>query len=108
MITNSILNNNAAEESGGAIFNFFGHLTITGSTLTENTAQETGGVINNGDSELTITCSVLNNNAAEESGGAIYFGELGGKYESENCTFKGNKPDDVYRDSKTNYFHPIC
>jgi hypothetical protein len=110
---------NTAQEAGGAIINF-GELTIIESILVGNTTKVGGGAIAYGD-VLTITESTLNNNTAEINGGAIYDMEgkiiitestltgntakSGGaiylefrprKYKFENCTFKDNKPDDVY------------
>lgn len=96
-ITESTLTGNTAKYDGGAIYNR-GELTITDSTLTENTAQKYGGAIYN-TGELTITESILTENTAQEgSGGAICLKESTKKYESENCTFKDNKPDDVYEE----------
>ena len=104
-IIKSALNNNIASEKyggGGAIYNS-SSLTITESVLTGNTAQGTeslsngGGAINNIGGELTIHESILNNNTAKMDGGAISL-KKSKKYESENCTFKDNKPDDVYED----------
>ena len=95
-ITESTLTENTAQGSGGAIHNWESEITITGSTLQENTAEFYGGAIHNYDGELTITDSTLNNNTAN-NGGAIYLYNAT-IYESENCTFKDNKPDDVYED----------
>ena len=92
-ITDSTLNNNAAQGNGGAIKNYVGELTVTESILSGNTAESGGGAIYNW-SRLTINDSILGNNTASK-GGAIY---LKKSYESENCTFKDNKPDDVYED----------
>ena len=49
----------------------------------------------NKNGELTISESILNNNTAEWGGGAIW------KYSNQNlsfkdCTFKDNRPDDVF------------
>ena len=90
-ITKSTLNNNAATRDGGAIHNWGGELTITESTLNNNTAGSGGAIYNR--NELTLTESTLINNASG-SGGAICLYYT--KYGSENCTFKGNEPDDVY------------
>ena len=104
-IIKSALNNNIASEkygSGGAIYNS-SSLTITESVLTGNTAQGTeslsngGGAINNIGGELTIHESILNNNTAKMDGGAISL-KKSKKYESNNCTFKDNNPDDVYEE----------
>ena len=94
-VNSSTFNNNTAQESGGAIYNTRGELTITESTLNNNTAEWYGGAIHNNNGELTITESTLNNNTGQRDGGAIHNRD-GKKYESNNCTFKDNKPDDVY------------
>ena len=95
-ITESTLTGNTAERYGGAIYNNEGgELTITESTLQENTAQEDGGAIYNWEGEITITESTLQENTAQEDGGAIYL-RKSRKYESDNCTFKDNNPDDVF------------
>ena len=102
-IIESTLTENTARDSGGAIDNS-GELTVSDSTLTGNTAQENGGAIYHFSGELTISDSTLTRNTAKESGGAIclakskYFREKDLKYESENCTFKDNNPDDVYEE----------
>ena len=95
-IASSTLSGNTSEEYGGAIRNFVGKLTITESTLNNNTSGS-GGAIYNKKGELTITESTLTENTAQKYGGAICLKESK-KYESENCTFKDNKPDDVYEE----------
>ena len=73
IINNSTLNNNTATWNGGAIYNHYGTLTITNSTLNNNTAEYSGGAIYNDHGTLTITNSTLNNNTAKyDGGGAIY------------------------------------
>ena len=94
-ITESTLNNNTADR-GGTIYNNDGEITITESTLNNNTADRGGTIYNDHGGELTITESTLNNNTAN-NGGAIYLYNAT-IYESENCTFKDNQPDDVYED----------
>ena len=107
-MTECTLDNNHTRGSGGAIRND-SWLTITGSALTGNTAKRLGGAIFSDDnlneylkgwdkictdSVLTITESTFNCNTADD-GGAIWT-----KYKlhpnSENCTFKDNKPDDIH------------
>ena len=95
-ITKSALNENTAW-NGGAIYNSSGELTITDSTLNENTAWS-GGAIYNSSGELTITNSTLTGNTSIWDDGAIYLEEFTKKYESNDCTFKDNKPDDVYEE----------
>ena len=97
IITDSTLNKNTAKE-GGSIQNYECKLIIVDSTLTGNTAQWHGGSIHNNGGELTITDSTFNENTAEYSGGAIYLTKHSKRYESNNCTFKDNKPDEVYEE----------
>ena len=95
-IMKSTLTNNIVNGSGGAIENL-GELTIEKSTFSKNTAQGIfgcGGAIQNS-GELTITESTLTDNTVSGNGGAIYL-RKSRKYESDNCTFKDNIPDDVY------------
>lgn len=100
-ISESTFTGNFAKGSGGAINNTEeGVLTISESTLTENTAKWVGGAINNDKGELTISESILIGNTAQteyNGGGAIYLTNTTKKYESDNCTFKDNKPDDIYK-----------
>lgn len=100
-ITGSTLSGNTSQKDGGAIFNN-GELTITGSALSGNTAEVHGGVIFNGvGGELTASDSTFTENTAQKKGGAIYLEKsilknVSTKYESQNCIFKDNGPDDVY------------
>lgn len=96
-IAESSLASNAAENSGGAIDNDGGELTITGSTLEGNASIFGGAIYNWGGGDLNIDESTFAENTAERRGGAISLNESK-RYESNNCTFKGNKPDDVYEE----------
>ena len=71
-------------------------ITIMDSTIAGNASQY-GGAIYNVVSMLTINDSTLTGNRAQYGGGAIYL-RYSRKYESDNCTFEDNKPDDVYED----------
>ncbi len=72
----------------------------------QNTVEQyVGGAIHNYKGELTITGSILKENTAQSRGGAIYLNQKTKKYESENCTFRDNKPDDVY-EKKYQFFSP--
>ena len=93
-VTESAINNNAAINGGGAIYNYKDELTITESVLTGNMAWGGGAIYNGSDGVLTVTESALNENAADY-GGAIFLKESR-KYESINCTFNDNNPDEVY------------
>jgi predicted outer membrane repeat protein len=46
---------------------------------------------------VEVTETRFTGNTAQNDGGAIYLNEPK-KYESENCNFKDNKPDDVYEE----------
>ena len=94
-IIESAFTENARPVWGGAIYNDEGELMINDSTLTGNTAADGGAIYDLG--ELTITESTLVENTAGD-GGAIFIGRRSKKYKSENCTFKDNKPDDVYEE----------
>ncbi|MDD3754132.1 MAG: hypothetical protein PHQ17_06210, partial [Methanobacterium sp.] len=68
-VTNCTFNNNAANNDGGAIRND-GTLAVTDSTFNNNAANNDGGAIRN-DGTLAVTDSTFNNNAANNDGGAI-------------------------------------
>ena len=88
---------NSSGEYGGAIHNFNGNITVTESNFAKNAAQYGGGAIGNNGGEITLTESTLEGNTAQLDGGAIY--DKGKKSLGiENCTFKGNDPDDVYEE----------
>jgi hypothetical protein len=67
--------------SGGAIINDHGTLTIVNSTITGNTAASGGGVFNNaiasGSASLTIINSTIGGNNATEGGGIYTYGDGG-------------------------------
>ena len=94
-ITGSTLTENTANSDGGAVYYYKSGLTIISSKFAENTASN-GGAIGNRLGELTLHDSALAGNIANSHGGAIYLNKSR-KYESENCTFKDNKPTNVYK-----------
>ena len=124
IMDSSLMNNKTKNDGGGAIYKFSGKLTIADSKINNNMAKRNGGAIANEKDELNIISSILNHNlsngeygggaiislyevkineskfnanvAKEGNGGAIFLKDS--KYESKNCTFKDNKPDDVYND----------
>ena len=98
-ITESIFMKNTAL-AGGAIGSK-GELTITESRFIKNTAENYGGAIIN-DAKLSIKDSILTNNTAKKEGGAIDLSLGTYEYESNNCTFKDNKPNNVY-EQRTNF-----
>ncbi|WP_298502143.1 TIR domain-containing protein [uncultured Methanobrevibacter sp.] len=107
IIMDSTLTENVARE-GGAIFgDGNGGIDIADSILSQNMATN-GGAICIGfvlfevigqylkGGTLNISESKLNRNIARKGhGGAIYFYRSSDKYESNNCTFENNRPDDV-------------
>ena len=86
---------NSSGEYGGAIHNFNGNITVTESNFAKNAAQYGGGAIGNNGGEITLTESTLEGNTAQLDGGAIY-DKSKKSLGIENCTFKGNEPDDVH------------
>ena len=124
IMDSSLMNNKTKNDGGGAIYKFSGKLTIADSKINNNMAKRNGGAIANEKDELNIISSILNHNlsngeygggaiislyevkineskfnanvAKEGNGGAIFLKDS--KYESKNCTFKDNKPDNVYND----------
>ncbi|MDO8617189.1 MAG: choice-of-anchor Q domain-containing protein [Dehalococcoidia bacterium] len=69
-ISNSVVSDNTASESGGGIDNRFGTLSLTDSTISGNTATTGGGGIMNSGS-ATITGSTISGNTATTAGGGI-------------------------------------
>ena len=96
IVSDSTLAGNRAR-NGGAIVNMC-ELTIVGSTLNGNTAKGGGGAIcNDNGGDLTITESTITENTARQ-GGAMYLHVFSKNYESDNCTFKDNRPGDIFED----------
>ena len=65
--------------SGGALYNYFGAVTIENSTISGNTANFNGGGVINTAGNLTITNSTISGNIANAAGGVLnkyycYFG----------------------------------
>ena len=86
---------NTAKEDGGAIFNF-GKLSLTETMFVGNSTQRNGGAINNQESGFIDASNIeFNQNTANKNGGAI-FTIVDENLNLKDCTFKDNKPDDVY------------
>ncbi|WP_407421847.1 hypothetical protein [Methanobrevibacter sp.] len=96
-IVESAFSGNVAEWDGGAVDQETGTLTISQSSFNYNTANGAsgGGAIHNNNGFLTVAVSTFNENSAGNDGGAICLRELN-KFESYNCNFKDNVPDDVF------------
>ena len=69
-LTNSTLQGNKADWSGGGIYSKDGTLTLTNVTLSGNRASRGGGIYAVG--TLQLTNSTLSGNTADEQGGGIY------------------------------------
>jgi Domain of unknown function DUF11 len=77
--------NASGDETGGAMYNDGGKVSISNCTFSENFARHAGGIMNSG--TLTITNSLFTKNRASRSAGAI---ENGGKLTITNSTFSNN------------------
>ena len=98
IVSDSTLIDNISQEDGGAINISHGtDLTLKNCKFINNISQEHGGAISNSWGTLIVSRSALEGNTTEFKGGAIYLDE-NSKYESNHCTFKDNKPDDVYEE----------
>ncbi|BCW92568.1 MAG: hypothetical protein KatS3mg007_0462 [Thermoanaerobaculum sp.] len=70
-LSNSIVLNNSAANSGGGIYNLMdGTVRVTGSTFSANSAANGGGILN-GDGSLYVTNSTFAGNTATNYGGGI-------------------------------------
>lgn len=70
-VSNSFLQQNTADQDGGAISHTVGTLTVTDSTFFDNLAVRFGGAILNSATALLTDVSIDTNNAGDD-GGAIY------------------------------------
>lgn len=95
-ISDSIFDNNRANQHGGAVYlsseGASGTLVVSGSTFKNNTANNDGGAIYtvNNDS-VEIETSVFENNSANAEGGALNITDT---LTINNSTFKDNTADD--------------
>ncbi|MEZ5471881.1 MAG: choice-of-anchor Q domain-containing protein [Marinicella sp.] len=89
-IANSVLENNMARNSGGAIYNRGGTISsFNNSSLRNNTANFGAGIYNYSDAILdVISNSTLSGNVASSDGGGIY--NTGTINTVSNSTFSGN------------------
>ena len=96
IISNCVLSNNIAEDSGGGISNS-GTLNITNSTFVNNTANPWGSAIYAVGMQ-TITNSTFYNNNISGGGGTIYHSSSGSTLSlvSENNTFNANVEYAIY------------
>jgi predicted outer membrane repeat protein len=91
----TLANGRAPGDSGGAIFNDFGTLTLTRCTLFGNSAEYggaiytfTAGITGSITSSITLTHCTLSGNTATVQGGAIY--NENGRTTLIHCTVSGN------------------
>jgi hypothetical protein len=77
--------------TGGALFNSGGTLTVTGCTFDDNrTSNPRGGAgINNNQGQVTVTNCTFVDNSADFNGGGVL--SNGGTFSLANCTLVGNK-----------------
>ena len=86
IVNGSILSENSAGDSGGAIHNSGGTVMVSDSTLSRNGSGSGGGIHNNGGT-VTISRSILSNGALYY-GGSIY--NNGGTVAVNDCNVTGN------------------
>ena len=104
----AVFSDNTANEDltdageGGAIFNYYGQVTLhSGTQLTNNHAEAWGGGIYNEGGKLTVEAgSSVTTNAAGYSGGGVYAD--GGASNIAAGTVTGNNPDNCYGSLTTN------
>jgi hypothetical protein len=91
-VSNSILSDNSAS-SGGAIANDVGTVTVSNSTFSGNSAGDGGAIFNAKNSTVTVTGSSLVNNTAFSDGGAIF--NNAATVNVGTSTFSSNSPDNI-------------
>ena len=89
---------NFSKNRGGAINNDGGDsLHLESCNFDGNFSDMEGGAIYNWQTFLSLKSCNFEGNSSKKHGGAIYT-YYAKRYESENCTFKDNKPDNVYEE----------
>jgi hypothetical protein len=73
-VTDCTFANNHADNSGGAIVNIVGDLTVSGSTMTGCTALYGGGILAFS-GQLSLTNSTISGNVGQRQGGGIYYND---------------------------------
>ena len=66
-----VLSGNGAIDSGGAIYNFYGSITLSNSTFNGNYADRAGAIYNHNSSLALYSCNLNGNAATDDAGGAI-------------------------------------
>ena len=88
-IENTTISGNQAKQ-GGALNIGDTDFSIHNSTISDNSSDESGGAIDSKSSELNISNSTISDNNANYAGGAIRSTE-GSNTRLKNCTISGNK-----------------
>src|SRR5665213_1594452 len=86
----SLINNSVQHGSGGAIFAFYGNVSISNSALHGNFATGGGGAIENVNATVSITSSTIDANTASSAGGGGIGNERNGILALTNVTVSGN------------------
>ncbi|MFH1378548.1 MAG: choice-of-anchor Q domain-containing protein, partial [Planctomycetota bacterium] len=85
----SSFSNNYALNSGGAVYQYLGSLSLSDVTLTDNQADNTGGALYLYDLDAVIMDSTFDSCYAVSEGGAIY--QLYGSLSATGCDFYSNQ-----------------
>ena len=88
-LTNLYAFNNTARYDGGAIYQFYGNLTLNNSVISFNHAKNGGGMLVDNASMIIVDNVTFENNTAELLAGAFY-SLMNGKYEFNNLTYINN------------------
>ena len=85
---------NQASDGGGAVANYYGHMTIEDSTFTGNYSGDDGGAVWSDGGTLAVTGSSFSGNSTYDYGGAIYVQDTedvaGNAVTIQSSTFSGN------------------
>lgn len=87
-ITDCEFSDNTCMHCGGAIYVFYGDVTVNAGTIVYNTADEGGGVGINS-ATITLNNTLISDNVANSDGGGIH--NFWGTVTLKNCTVAGNQ-----------------
>ena len=87
-VTDSLIQDNRAENAGGGLWNLNGRVAMTRTTVSGNRAYEGGGINSYGDHVELHDVNVINNQATGSDGGGIY--HTSGTIFVTNATISGN------------------
>ena len=95
VISNSIIRNNTASQSGGGLSAYGGNITITNSTVSGNFSVTRGGGVNKDyGGDITITSSTISGNSSGGRGGGVHH-DYGGSVSIANSAITGNSSKDI-------------